>query len=118
VESRLEILQRLAWCFRDYRDCGRIEHNVESLIRRRVYGMVLRESGVTAVAAAMRLRDTGAIGRDEIVVCNLTGHGLKQPEAIRLSDQELTPIAPKTEALREQLQKAERLRITENSDRE
>jgi hypothetical protein len=41
VESRFQILKRLAGCFRDYRDEERIEHSLESLIRQRVYGMAL-----------------------------------------------------------------------------
>ena len=41
VESRLQILKRLAGCFRDYRDEERIEHSLESLIRQRVYGIAL-----------------------------------------------------------------------------
>jgi hypothetical protein len=34
----------------------------------------------TSVAAAKKLQDYGTIGADDVVVCNLTGHGLKQPE--------------------------------------
>jgi threonine synthase len=47
------------------------------------------------------------IRQDEIVVCNLTGHGLKQPEAIRLRDEDLRPIQPTLAALREQLKKVD-----------
>jgi threonine synthase len=47
------------------------------------------------------------IGREELVVCNLTGHGLKQPESIRFDDKEFTPIAPTLKALRERLQRVE-----------
>jgi hypothetical protein len=42
-----------------------------------------------------------------LVVCNLTGHGLKQPEAIRITDKELEPIPPTLEALSGQLKRAE-----------
>ncbi len=41
VEKRTDILERLAGCFRDYRNEDRIEHRVGSLIRQRVYGMAL-----------------------------------------------------------------------------
>ena len=41
VEKRTDILERLAGCFRDYRNEERIEHTVASLIRQRVYGMAL-----------------------------------------------------------------------------
>lgn len=41
VEKRTDILERLAGCFRDYRNEDRIEHPVGSLIRQRVYGIAL-----------------------------------------------------------------------------
>ena len=41
VESRFQILKRLAKLFSDYRDKDRIEHTVGSLIRQRVYGIAL-----------------------------------------------------------------------------
>jgi threonine synthase len=68
-------------------------------------GIFAEPAAATSVAAAKKLRDSGIIERDELVVCNLTGHGLKQPEAIRLSEAEFTPIAPTLEALRERVEK-------------
>jgi threonine synthase len=62
-------------------------------------GIFAEPAAATSVAAAKRLRATGVIGPDELVVCNLTGHGLKQPEAIRIADKELQPIPPTLEAL-------------------
>jgi threonine synthase len=59
------------------------------------------------VAAAKKMRDCDLIAQEELVVCNLTGHGLKQPEAIRLTDEELRPIQPTLAALREQVRKAD-----------
>lgn len=41
TEKRTHILERLAGCFRDYRNEDRIEHPVGSLIRQRVYGIAL-----------------------------------------------------------------------------
>ena len=41
VEKGTHILERLAGCFRDYRNEDRIEHTVGSLIRQRVYGIAL-----------------------------------------------------------------------------
>jgi threonine synthase len=70
-------------------------------------GIFAEPAAVTSVAAAKKLRDTGVVGPDETVVCNLTGHGLKQPESIQISQQELTPIAPTIQALREQVKRAE-----------
>jgi threonine synthase len=66
-------------------------------------GIFAEPAAATSVAAAKRLRDAGSIGRDDVVVCNLTGHGLKQPESIQLSPDELRPIAPTLAALREQI---------------
>lgn len=41
VEKRTGIMERLARCFRDYRDKDRIEHRVESLLKQRVSGIAL-----------------------------------------------------------------------------
>ena len=66
-------------------------------------GIFAEPAAATSVGAAKKLRSVGIIRRDEVVVCNLTGHGLKQPEAIRLKDEDLRPIQPTLAALREQL---------------
>ncbi|MEX0806001.1 MAG: threonine synthase [Candidatus Binatia bacterium] len=66
-------------------------------------GIFAEPAAATAVAAAIKLRNSGVIGPDEVVVCNLTGHGLKQPEAIQLSKLELAPIAPTLDALKERV---------------
>src|SRR5882724_5599355 len=71
-------------------------------------GIFAEPAAATSVAAAKKMRDDGVIGIDDIVVCNLTGHGLKQPEAIRLSEKEFAPIAPTLEALREQIKSSEK----------
>ena len=68
-------------------------------------GIFAEPAAAASVAAARRLRAAGVIGRDEIVVCNLTGHGLKQPEAIRFAEKEFAPIAPTLDALREQIRR-------------
>jgi threonine synthase len=66
-------------------------------------GIFAEPAAATSVAAAKKLRDGGMIAPAETVVCNLTGHGLKQPEAVQFSEKEFTPIAPTLEALREQV---------------
>jgi threonine synthase len=63
-------------------------------------GIFAEPAAATSVAAAHKLQAAGVIRRDDIVVCNLTGHGLKQPEAIRISEDKLRPIHPTLEALR------------------
>jgi threonine synthase len=68
-------------------------------------GIFAEPAAATSVAAAKKMRDDGVIGVNDIVVCNLTGHGLKQPEAIRLSEKEFAPIAPLLEALRERIKR-------------
>ena len=73
----------------------------------RLAGIFAEPAAATSVAAARRLRAAGVIGPDELVVCNLTGHGLKQPESIRFDEKEFAPIAPTLAALREQLRRAE-----------
>jgi threonine synthase len=73
----------------------------------RLAGVFAEPAAATSVAAAKKLRDGGVIREDELVVCNLTGHGLKQPEAIRLQDQKTRPIPPTLAALREQIQRFE-----------
>ena len=66
-------------------------------------GIFTEPAAATSVAAAQKLRAGAVIGRDDTVVCNLTGHGLKQPEAIHFSEKEFAPIAPTLEALRERV---------------
>ena len=69
-------------------------------------GVFAEPAAATSVAVAKKLRAAGVIGGNDLVVCNLTGHGLKQPEAIQLSEDELTPIAPTLGALRHQISQA------------
>jgi threonine synthase len=66
-------------------------------------GVFAEPAAATSVAAAKKLVDTGIIGHDHLVVCNLTGHGLKQPDAVRISQEQLRPIPPTLDALRERL---------------
>ncbi|MBI2997441.1 MAG: threonine synthase [Deltaproteobacteria bacterium] len=78
----------------------------QSLLARLV-GIFAEPAGAISVAAARRLRAQGTIGQGDLVVCNITGHGLKQPSAIQIPDEELRPIAPDLAALRERLQSGE-----------
>ena len=73
----------------------------------RLSGIFAEPAGIVSVAAARKLRAVGVIGRDEIVVCNITGHGLKQPEAIAAGQDEFVAIAPTLNALRERLREAD-----------
>ena len=78
----------------------------------RLAGVFAEPAAATSVAAAKRLREAGVIDAKDLVVCNLTGHGLKQPEAIHWRDHELRPIPPTLEALREQIRRSEDHDIT------
>jgi threonine synthase len=69
-------------------------------------GIFAEPAAATSVAAAKKLRDLGVISPDDTVVCNLTGHGLKQPEAMRFTEHEFTPIAPTLDALRHEVVKS------------
>ena len=69
-------------------------------------GIFAEPAAAASVAVARKLRGAGVIGAEDLVVCNLTGHGLKQPEAIPLSEKDFAPIAPALEALREQIERS------------
>ena len=71
----------------------------------RLAGVFAEPAAATSVAAAKKLRESGVIRADDLVICNLTGHGLKQPGAIRMSEKEFAPIAPTLAALREKVNK-------------
>jgi threonine synthase len=68
-------------------------------------GIFAEPAGAISVAAAKKLLDGGIIGTAEVVVCNLTGHGLKQPEAVHFPEKDFTAIAPTLDALRERVRK-------------
>ena len=70
-------------------------------------GIFAEPAAAISVAAARKLRESGAIKADDLVVCNLTGHGLKQPEAIQVAETEFAPIPPTLEALRECIHRTE-----------
>jgi len=74
----------------------------------RLAGIFAEPAAAASVAVAKKLRVAGILGPDDLVVCNLTGHGLKQPEAIQFSERECTPIAPTLKALREYATKNQR----------
>jgi threonine synthase len=67
-------------------------------------GIFVEPAAAISVSAAKWLRAANIIKADDVVVCNLTGHGLKQPEAIRLDEREFAPIEPTLKALREQIE--------------
>ena len=62
-----DVIGRLAGCFSDYRDAGRVEHPLETLIGQRVYGLAL---GYEDLNDHDRLRDDSlvalALGREDV----------------------------------------------------
>ena len=67
----------------------------------RMAGVFTEPSAAASLAALLRLREEGIIDRKDLIVCNLTGHGLKQPLP---SAGDLLPIPPELDVLREQLE--------------
>ncbi|BAZ03292.1 transposase IS1380 family protein (plasmid) [Tolypothrix tenuis PCC 7101] len=41
IDSKLQITSQFAQCFQDYRKPNRINHSIESLIKQRIYGLVM-----------------------------------------------------------------------------
>ncbi len=68
----------------------------------RMAGIFAEPAAATSLAAAIRLRGEGVIGADDMVVCNVTGHGLKQVGSVEASGDD-RPIAPDLDALRQKL---------------
>jgi threonine synthase len=66
----------------------------------RLEGVFCEPASAASVAGVRRLAHDGRIGREETVACVLTGHGLKDPDAISAEEGTLTPVAPDVEALR------------------
>ena len=56
-------------------------------------GVFCEPASAAGVAGVRRLAAEGRIGSEETVVCVLTGHGLKDPDAVQGEEGTLTPIA-------------------------
>ncbi len=67
-------------------------------------GVYAEPAGAVSIAAAATLRRRGIIDRDALVVCNVTGAGLKQPGATTVSAEELRPIPAQLAALEKTVQ--------------
>ncbi len=57
-------------------------------------GVFCEPASAAGVAGVGRLAAEGRIGEGETVVCVLTGHGLKDPDAVQAEEGTLTPISP------------------------
>ncbi|HKA34182.1 MAG TPA: threonine synthase [Candidatus Binatia bacterium] len=78
--------------------------SAQSLLAR-LAGIFAEPAGAISVAAAKKLVETGSIQKGETVVCNITGHGLKQTSAVQIADESLQPIAPTLDALARRIEK-------------
>jgi threonine synthase len=63
-------------------------------------GIFCEPASAAGVAGVRRLAREGRIGSQEVVVCVLTGHGLKDPDAIQGEEGTLTPIPADLGAIR------------------
>ena len=59
----------------------------------RLEGIFCEPASAAGVAGVRRLAAERRIGRSEVVVCVLTGHGLKDPDAVQAEEGSLTPIS-------------------------
>jgi threonine synthase len=66
----------------------------------RLEGIFCEPASAAGVAGVRRLAAEGRIGADEVVVCVLTGHGLKDPDAVAAEEGTLTPIPAELDAIR------------------
>ena len=63
-------------------------------------GVFCEPASAAGVAGVRQLAAAGRIGANESVVCVLTGHGLKDPDAVQAEEGTLNPIAPELDAIR------------------
>ena len=69
----------------------------------RLAGVFAEPSAAVSLAAAARLRREGVIRADDMVVCNITGHGLKQVASVAVPPEQLRPVEPTLDALKARL---------------
>ena len=66
----------------------------------RLEGIFCEPASAAGVAGVRRLANEGRIGPDEVVACVLTGHGLKDPDAVQAEEGSLTPIPADLDSIR------------------
>jgi len=64
-------------------------------------GVFCEPASAAGVAGVARLAREDRLGRAETVVCVLTGHGLKDPDAVAAEEGSLTPVAADAAAIRQ-----------------
>jgi threonine synthase len=63
-------------------------------------GVFCEPASAAGVAGVRKLAAEGRIGQEETVVCVLTGHGLKDPDAVQAEEGSLDPIPAELDAIR------------------
>jgi threonine synthase len=66
----------------------------------RLEGVFCEPASAAGVAGVRKLVDEGRLHRSETIVCVLTGHGLKDPDAVQAEEGSLATIAPDVDAIR------------------
>ena len=69
----------------------------------RLEGVFCEPASAAGVAGVRRLATEGRIGADETVVCVLTGHGLKDPDAVQAEEGSLTAIPADLGSIRREM---------------
>jgi threonine synthase len=64
-------------------------------------GIFCEPASAASVAGVRKMAGEGRLHRSETVVCVLTGHGLKDPDAIAVEEGTLQPVAPEANAIRQ-----------------
>jgi len=67
----------------------------------RLEGIFCEPASAAGVAGVRSQARGGRLPRSETVVCVLTGHGLKDPDAVSADEGTLTPVAPELDAIRD-----------------
>jgi len=70
----------------------------------RLEGIFCEPASAAGVAGVRRLAREGRIGADELVACVLTGHGLKDPDAVQGEEGSLTPIPADFDSIRREME--------------
>ncbi|MGQ0607109.1 MAG: threonine synthase [Chloroflexota bacterium] len=70
----------------------------------RLEGVFCEPASAAGVAGVRRVAAERRIGPGETVVCVLTGHGLKDPDAVQAEEGSLTPIPPDLGAIRDAME--------------
>ena len=66
-------------------------------------GIFCEPASAAGVAGVRRLAREGRIGASEVVTCVLTGHGLKDPDAVQAEEGSLSPIPAELGAIRSEM---------------